>query len=47
MVAEGVSLLSSKQSEWSGEIRQKGILEVAQRLQKLADKPIQFEASKS
>ncbi len=47
MVAEGVSLLSSKQSEWSGEIRQKGILEVANRLQALSEKPIQFETSKS
>ncbi len=43
MIAEGVSLLSSKQSEWSGKIRQDGILAVANELQQLADQPIRFE----
>ncbi len=36
MVAEGISLLSSKQSEWNTKIRQDGILAVAQDLEKLA-----------
>lgn len=46
MVAEGISLLSSKQSEWNTKIRQDGILAVAKDLEKLAAKPIRFEASK-
>lgn len=46
MIAEGVSLLSSKQSEWNSKIRQEGILSVAAELQKLADAPIRFEGSK-
>lgn len=44
MVAEGISLLSSKQSEWSAKIRQDGILSVAKDLEKLAAEPIRFEA---
>lgn len=44
MVAEGVSLLSSKQSEWSGKIRRDGILAVANDLQNLANQPIHFES---
>ena len=44
MVAEGVSLLSSKQSEWSGKIRREGILAVAKDLQDLANQPIHFES---
>ncbi|MGR5069546.1 MULTISPECIES: phospholipid-binding protein MlaC [Vibrio] len=44
MVAEGISLLSSKQSEWSGKIRQDGILAVAKDLESLAAQPIRFEA---
>ncbi|MGL1317249.1 ABC transporter substrate-binding protein [Vibrio parahaemolyticus] len=46
MVAEGISLLSSKQSEWNTKIRQDGILAVAQDLEKLAAEPIRFEAKK-
>ncbi|MDC0611305.1 phospholipid-binding protein MlaC [Vibrio sp.] len=46
MIAEGVSLLSSKQSEWSGKIRQDGILAVAKELQSLADTSIKFESKK-
>ena len=46
MVAEGISLLSSKQSEWNTKIRQDGILAVAKDLEKLADQPIRFEAEK-
>lgn len=45
MIAEGISLLSSKQSEWSGKLRQEGILSVATELQELADQPIRFESS--
>ncbi|MCG3742954.1 phospholipid-binding protein MlaC [Vibrio cincinnatiensis] len=45
MIAEGISLLSSKQSEWSGKIRQEGILAVAKELQSLADQPIRFESN--
>ncbi|MDF9398289.1 phospholipid-binding protein MlaC [Vibrio sp. 1180_3] len=44
MSAEGISLLSSKQSEWSGKIRQEGILFVAKELQQLAEQPIRFES---
>ena len=46
MVAEGISLLSSKQSEWNTKIRQEGILQVAAELEKLAAQPIRFESSK-
>jgi len=46
MVAEGISLLSSKQSEWNTKIRQDGILAVAKDLEKLAEQPIRFEAEK-
>lgn len=46
MVAEGISLLSSKQSEWDTQIRQDGILAVAKDLEKLAAQPIRFEAAK-
>ncbi len=45
MVAEGISLLSSKQSEWNTKIRQEGILQVAAELDKLAAQPIRFESS--
>lgn len=46
MVAEGISLLSSKQSEWNTKIRQQGILSVAKELEQLAAQPIRFESSK-
>ena len=46
MIAEGISLLSSKQSEWNSKIRQEGILSVAKDLEKLAAEPIRFEAKK-
>ncbi|MDN3700928.1 ABC transporter substrate-binding protein [Vibrio artabrorum] len=46
MVAEGISLLSSKQSEWNTKIRQEGILSVAGELEKLAAQPIHFESKK-
>lgn len=46
MIAEGISLLSSKQSEWSGKIRQEGILAVANELEQLANQPIRFESNK-
>ncbi|WP_185839533.1 phospholipid-binding protein MlaC [Vibrio cholerae] len=46
MIAEGISLLSSKQSEWSGKIRQEGILAVAKELEQLANQPIRFESQK-
>lgn len=44
MIAEGISLLSSKQSEWNGKLRQDGILAVAQELEQLAQQPIRFES---
>ena len=44
MIAEGISLLSSKQSEWNGKLRQEGILAVAQELEQLAKQPIRFES---
>lgn len=43
IIAEGISLLSSKQSEWSGKLRQEGILAVAKELETLSTQPIQFE----
>ncbi|SEG59299.1 MlaC/ttg2D family ABC transporter substrate-binding protein [Vibrio hangzhouensis] len=45
MIAEGISLLSSKQSEWNTKIRQEGILTVAKELETLAEAPIRFEGS--
>ncbi|EEX95247.1 hypothetical protein VIOR3934_09480 [Vibrio orientalis CIP 102891 = ATCC 33934] len=44
MSAEGISLLSSKQSEWNGKLRQEGILAVAKELEGLAQQPIRFES---
>ncbi|MGF1754997.1 phospholipid-binding protein MlaC [Vibrio makurazakiensis] len=44
MVAEGISLLSSKQSEWNTKIRQQGIITVAEELEELAKQPIRFES---
>lgn len=44
MIAEGVSLLSSKQSEWSGKIRQEGILAVAKELKSLSEVSVKFES---
>ncbi|MCG9598425.1 phospholipid-binding protein MlaC [Vibrio sp. Isolate25] len=44
MIAEGISLLSSKQSEWSSKLRQEGILAVAKDLENLAAQPIRFES---
>ncbi len=46
MIAEGISLLSSKQSEWTSKIRKEGILAVAQELESLAQNPVRFEGSK-
>lgn len=43
MIAEGVSLLSSKQSEWNSTIRQDGVLAAANQLEDLASQPIHFE----
>lgn len=45
MVAEGVSFLSAKQSEWSGKIRKDGVSEVSQVLLDLADNPIILEGN--
>ncbi len=46
MVAEGVSLLSTKQSEWNGKIRKEGISSVSKELVSLAQQPIRLEGSK-
>ncbi|CAM3833949.1 putative phospholipid-binding protein MlaC precursor [Vibrio aerogenes CECT 7868] len=43
LIAEGISLLSSKRSEWSGKIRSEGILSVANELKELSSQPIKFE----
>jgi phospholipid transport system substrate-binding protein len=45
MIAEGISLLSAKQSEWNGKIRQEGILAVARELESIAQQPIKIEGS--
>lgn len=47
MIAEGISLLSAKQSEWNGKIRTQGILSVANDLEELAKHPITLEGQKS
>ncbi|KJY81411.1 toluene tolerance protein [Vibrio galatheae] len=44
MIAEGISLLSSKQSEWSTKLRQEGIVSVAEELEVLAQQPIRIES---
>ncbi|KLV06191.1 toluene tolerance protein [Photobacterium aquae] len=44
MVAEGVSMISTKQSEWSGKLRSQGVDAVTQDLKALAAKPIRREA---
>ncbi|MUJ19304.1 phospholipid-binding protein MlaC [Aliivibrio fischeri] len=46
MVAEGVSLLSTKQSEWNGKIRKEGISSVSAELRFLAKQPIRLEGNK-
>ncbi|MGF1716260.1 phospholipid-binding protein MlaC [Photobacterium chitinilyticum] len=43
MVAEGVSMISTKQSEWSGQIRTEGVDAVTMSLRELAAKPIRRE----
>jgi phospholipid transport system substrate-binding protein len=43
MIAEGVSLLSAKQSEWNGKIRTQGILAVAKELEAMGKQPIVIE----
>lgn len=45
MIAEGISLLSSKQSEWSTKIRTEGIPAVSAELTQLAAQPIRFEGT--
>lgn len=45
MVAEGVSLLSSKQSEWGGKIRSDGLPAVTEELARLAQTPIRYETA--
>ena len=47
MVAEGISLLSSKQSELGGMIRDKGIGSVSQMLGEHNNKPVQLPSKKS
>lgn len=44
MIAEGISLLSSKQSEWSTKLRQEGIAAVADELEVLSQQAIRFES---
>ncbi|MGF1758488.1 phospholipid-binding protein MlaC [Photobacterium sagamiensis] len=43
MIAEGVSMISTKQSEWSGQLRTQGVDVVTQNIKKLAAKPIRHE----
>jgi len=45
MIAEGISLLSSKQSEWSTKLRQEGIAAVAEELEALSKQAIRFESA--
>ncbi|CAM3022472.1 phospholipid-binding protein MlaC [Vibrio rarus] len=46
MVAEGVSLLTSKQSEWGSQIRTEGLPAVTKKLQRLSQTPIHYDAAK-
>ncbi|MCW8330456.1 phospholipid-binding protein MlaC [Photobacterium sp. SDRW27] len=43
MVAEGVSMIATKQSEWSGQLRTEGVDAVTTNLRTLAAKPIRRE----
>lgn len=43
MVAEGVSMIATKQSEWSGQLRTEGVDAVTSNLRELAAKPIRRE----
>lgn len=43
MVAEGVSMIATKQSEWSGQLRTKGVDAVTANIRELAAKPIRRE----
>ncbi|WP_373604467.1 phospholipid-binding protein MlaC [Vibrio sp. UCD-FRSSP16_30] len=46
MVAEGVSLLSSKQSEWGSKIRKDGLPAVTKELERLSKTPIHYDEAK-
>lgn len=46
LIAEGISLLSSKQSEWNSKIRKEGISSVSEELSELSKRPIRFEGAK-
>ncbi|MGF1763965.1 phospholipid-binding protein MlaC [Aliivibrio kagoshimensis] len=43
IIAEGVSLLSSKQAEWKGKIRTQGVSTISDELHQLAQAPIRLE----
>ena len=43
LVAQGVSLLSSKQAEWSSKIRTEGTEKVSQEFFRLAARPIEIK----
>lgn len=45
MIAEGVSLLSSKKAEWSSKLRKEGLPAVTEELNRLAETPIRFEGN--
>lgn len=47
MIVEGISLLSSKQSEWNAKIRQEGVLSVAKELETLAGVDVRFEGGEN
>jgi len=46
MIAEGVSMISTKQSEWAGVLRQQGIDGLTARLQSAAAQPITLDQKK-
>lgn len=43
MIAEGVSMISTKQNEWSGVLRQQGIDGLTARLKSAANEPITLD----
>lgn len=46
MIVEGLSMITTKQNEWSSLLRQKGIDALTQQLNTLANTPIKIEAKK-
>ena len=46
MIAEGVSMITTKQNEWATTLRQNGIDALTKQLQQLASQPVKPEQTK-